>query len=92
MEGWSLSSGSFRALELVGSTSWDCSGLSWQQAALCQYLSALAIRAWPWPVPVAVGPAEGKGLSSREGPSGQAGSPSYSSGHSPIRPTLAQAK
>ena len=49
MEGWSLNSGTFRALEMAGSMTWDCSGLSQQQAAPCQCLSALAISASCWP-------------------------------------------
>lgn len=88
MEGWSLSSGNFRALEMARSMTWNCSGLSQQQAAPCQYRNALAISSWCWPLPVAVGPKEGEGPCSSEGPLGQAGSPSCSLGSGPIRPSL----
>lgn len=91
MEGWSLNSGNFRVLEMAGSMTWDCSGLSQQQAAPGQCLNALAISAWCWPLLVAVGPTEGEGPWSPEVPSGQADSPSCSLGSGPIRSSLALA-
>lgn len=69
MEACSLISG-LEVLALVGSIAWDCSMLSRQQAAPCQYLNTTVIKALPWPRLVAVGPAEGEGLHSPENPSG----------------------
>lgn len=69
MEACSLMSG-LEALALAGSTAWNCSMLSKQQAAPCQYPQLLSDLGLALAQTCGCGPAEGEGPHSPEDPSG----------------------